>query len=40
MASEAVDLVLAGADGKLVVFSQGKFSSVDIEYALSQPANF
>ncbi|HOB34878.1 MAG TPA: 6-phosphofructokinase [Bacillota bacterium] len=40
MASEAVDLVLAGAGGKLVVFSQGKFSSVDIEYALSQPANF
>jgi 6-phosphofructokinase 1 len=40
MASEAVDLVLAGQGGKLVSLQSGCYTNVDIEYALSQPANF
>lgn len=40
MASEAVDLVMAGQGGKLVALQNGKYTSVDIEFALSQPANF
>lgn len=40
MAAEAVDLALAGESGKLIALQQGKYTSVDIEYALSQPANF
>lgn len=40
MAAEAVDLALAGESGKLIALQQGKYTNVDIEYALSQPVNF
>lgn len=40
MASVAVDLSLAGQGGKLVAMQNGQYAGVDIEYALSQPANF
>ena len=40
MASIAVDLVLAGKGGTMVALSNGEYKYVDIEYALSQPANF
>lgn len=40
MASDAVDLVLAGQGGKMVSLKDGVYTSVDIEYALSQSANF
>lgn len=40
MASVAVDLVLTGQGGKLVALQKGDYIGVDIEYALSQPANF
>lgn len=40
MASEAVDLAIAGQGGKMIALRDGHYTSVDIEYALSQPANF
>lgn len=40
LAAEAVDLVLAGESGKLVALSNGRYTNVDIEWALSQPPNF
>lgn len=40
MASEAVDLAIAGQGGKMIALRDGHYTCVDIEYALSQPANF
>lgn len=40
MASVAVDLVLNGGGGKIVALQNNQFVGVDIEAALSQPANF
>lgn len=39
MAAEAVDRVLAGDGGKMIALAQGRYTAVDLEYALSQPAN-
>ncbi|MGI6363200.1 MAG: 6-phosphofructokinase [Bacillota bacterium] len=40
MASEAVDLVLAGKGGRLVVVQNGRYTHVDISSALAQKAVF
>lgn len=40
MAAEAVDLVLAGKGGKLVVLKNGHYTHVDITYALAQRESF
>ncbi|HBS93836.1 MAG TPA: 6-phosphofructokinase [Firmicutes bacterium] len=40
MASEAVDLVLAGKGGKLVAVQNGRYTNVDITSALAQQSSF
>ena len=40
MAAEAVDLVLAGKGGTLVVLQNGRYTHVDITYALAQQTHF